>query len=215
MLRIQKMLESPALETRAAVREHRDHVARFHAHIVFSRLADDRRSRWRPNRRRRGCRGSGGGRAGYRRRHGRRASSRRGRSGRGGRSRCRFWDRFDEQRLPRVQNDKRQENREENSSFHLERHRIVPGRAERVTTDETAYRQPATLDDAVTAHRLGGIVRACGQEPTRPGELWRDGDFVASNHAKCRPDGPGGGRRAFCNRLQWCSGWRREGRAWV
>ncbi len=51
------MLEPPALQPRTAVREDRDHVARFNAHVAFARIADERLGRRRGGRLRFGSSG--------------------------------------------------------------------------------------------------------------------------------------------------------------
>ena len=45
LLLIEIVLQAPALEPRAAVGEHGDHIARVNAHVAFARVADERRLR--------------------------------------------------------------------------------------------------------------------------------------------------------------------------
>ena len=54
---IQKMLQAPALDASAAVREHGKNIAGFDAHVAFARLANNGCSRWYSGKLRRRLRG--------------------------------------------------------------------------------------------------------------------------------------------------------------
>src|SRR5207244_4474589 len=68
--------------------------------------------------------------------------------------------------------------------FPLARHGIVAGGAERMAARQPLCREPAPADEAVTIERLGGIIRAGGQEPAGSPETGRNEQLVASNQAQ-------------------------------
>src|SRR3954469_17561453 len=186
------MLQSPALEPRTAVRKHRDDVPRLDADIALCGVCDERRGSGRRWHRR--CRGglAGGVRG--------RCAARRGSNAWGGASRRRYgcrrciavlrWldRRFDDDGLPHVEHEEREEEGEENASFHLGRHWVVTRDTKRVTAHESPGGKPASARDAVAGDCLGSVVRAGRQEPAGTRKIWRYKVLVPSEQRERQAD---------------------------
>ena len=216
------MLQAPALEPRAAIREHGDDVARFDADVALRRLADERR-------RRRGRGGAGAGIAATAERRIRRCrqawqsppcrcrpaqtSSRLARSGAG------FGTGLTNSACQAYSTRNGEEDGEENASFHLG---AAPDRDRRRRAGDTGRgaappaRPPRTTPwRAIASRRSRRTTAESGRSPLKYGEI---NDLVASNERQAHRSGGPRWRRLvrgrFGNRLQGRSGWRRAARAW-
>ncbi len=104
----------------------------------------------------------------------------------------------------------------------MERHRVVPGGAQRMAADQPAGGEPDAVDEAMTSDGDGRVVRAGRQEPARSAKIRRDGELVAAEDGKRDADAKGvliaadayHARRDLDIRFQEGSGWRRAGRGW-
>src|SRR5262249_21192610 len=211
--RVEVMLEPPAFQSRATICEDRDDISCLEANLAFG-LLSDKRSRLRRRI------GIDGGRAATRSRsRGRRSgcagvigSARRRRSGRDFR-RLRFHD----QRLVAVQHDEREQDSEEDASFHQRtaclsastpdrRHRIVAMRTKGMTAAQAAKGEPASTGEPVGLERLNRVVRTARHEPAGAAEEWPEKEFITANGRQRDAHAQADVRRWLGNRLQGLSG---------
>ena len=62
----------------------------------------------------------------------------------------------------------------------------MAGGTQRVAARQTSGGEPASANQAVPSHGLGGVIRARGQKPTGTPEIGRKQHFVAANSQRAR-----------------------------
>ena len=98
-----------------------------------------------------------------------------------------------------VENDERQQNRDEDPAFHEYqlplRDRIDAVTAPWSAAGDAARREPRASHGAVGTNRLGRIVGAGRREPARRRQVGRRDHFIRANRDEEHPGGEAGGRR--------------------
>jgi len=62
------------------------------------------------------------------------------------------------------------------------RNGIVAGLAERVAAGQPSEREPPAEDDATFSYGGGGVIRARRKKTAGTPKIWRDQQFIASDH---------------------------------